>query len=115
MKRHQPLIDALARAARQLGASPVPEFKVEAPRDPAHGDAATNLALILAPLLGRKPRDVAQQLLQALELPPGYVKKVEIAGPGFINFFLAEAQLAGVLDEILAAGGRYGRSDAGRR
>ncbi|PYP33057.1 MAG: arginine--tRNA ligase, partial [Gemmatimonadetes bacterium] len=74
----------------------------------------TNLALILAPLLGRKPRDVAQQLLQALELPPGYVKKVEIAGPGFINFFLAEAQLAGVLDEILAAGGRYGRSDAGR-
>ena len=114
MKRHQPLIDALARAARQLGASPVPEFKVEAPRDPAHGDAATNLALILAPLLGRKPRDVAQQLLQALELPPGYVKKVEIAGPGFINFFLAEAQLAGVLDEILAAGGHYGRSDAGR-
>ena len=114
MKRHQPLIDALARAARQLGASPVPEFRVEAPRDPAHGDAATNLALILAPLLGRKPRDVAQQLLQALELPPGYVKKVEIAGPGFINFFLAEEQLAGVLDEILAAGGRYGRSDAGR-
>ena len=114
MRRHQPLIDALARAARQLGASPVPEFKVEAPRDPAHGDAATNLTLILAPLLGRKPRDVAQQLLQALELPPGYVKRVEIAGPGFINFFLAEAQLAGVLDEILAAGGRYGRSDAGR-
>ena len=114
MKRHQPLIDALARAARQLGASPVPEFRVEAPRDPAHGDAATNLALILAPLLGRKPRDVAQQLLQALELPPGYVKRVEIAGPGFINFFLAEAQLAGVLDEIFAAGGRYGRSDAGR-
>ncbi len=114
MRRHQPLIDALARAARQLGASPVPEFRVEAPRDPAHGDAATNLALILAPLLGRKPRDVAQQLLQALELPPGYVKKVEIAGPGFINFFLAEEQLAGVLDEILAAGGRYGRSDGGR-
>ena len=114
MKRYEPLVDALARAARTLGASEVPEFKVETPRDPAHGDAATNLALVLAQLLGRKPRDVARQLVQALELPAGYVKNVEIAGPGFVNFFLAEAQLASVLAEVLAAGGRYGRTDAGR-
>ena len=114
MTRHAPLVDALARAARQLGASEVPDFKVEAPRDPAHGDAATNLALVLAQLLGRKPRDVARQLVQALELPAGYVKNVEIAGPGFVNFFLAEAQLASVLAEVLGAGARYGWSDAGR-
>src|SRR2546422_830816 len=58
-------------------------------------------------------RAVAEQLVGALQLPAGLVKKVEIAGPGFINFFLAEAQLAAVLPAVLAAGERYGRSDVG--
>jgi len=114
VKPFELLRDALAGAARTLGAPEGVEFAIETPRDPAHGDAATNLALVLAKQLGRKPRDVAQQLVGVLELPAGYVKHIEIAGPGFINFLLAEAQLAGVLGEILAAGGRFGRSDAGR-
>ncbi len=114
MTRHEPLFEALARAARKIGASEVPEFTYETPRDPAHGDGATNLALVLAKVLRKKPRDVAEQLVRELELPPGYVKRIEIAGPGFINFFLAEARLAGVLHDVLAAGDRYGRSDIGR-
>jgi arginyl-tRNA synthetase len=104
---------ALADAAARLGA-PAAVVELERPRDRAHGDLATNLALTLARTLGQPPRAVAERLVDALVLPPGLVRKVEIAGPGFINFFLAAAPLAGVLEAILAAGGGYGRSDTGR-
>ena len=106
-------MEALARAARQIGAPEPPTFSIETPHDPAHGDASTNLAMVLARLLRRKPREVAEQLVAKLDLPPGYVKRVEIAGPGFINFFLAGEQLAAVLPQILAAGARYGRNETG--
>jgi arginyl-tRNA synthetase len=106
-------MEALARAARQIGAPELPTFSIETPHDPAHGDASTNLAMVLARLLRRKPREVAEQLVAKLALPPGYVKRVEIAGPGFINFFLAGEQLAAVLPQILAAGARYGRNETG--
>ena len=114
MTRLEPLRAALVEAARRLGVPEPPAFKLDMPRDPAHGDAATNAALVLAKPLSRSPREVAQQLVDALRLPPGYVKRLEIAGPGFINFFLADAQLAAVLGDILAAGPAYGRSDTGR-
>jgi arginyl-tRNA synthetase len=97
-----------------LGASDV-EVALERPRDPTHGDVATNLALTLAKQLGEKPRAIAERLIAALELPPGLVRKTEIAGPGFINFFLAEAQVVGVLPAIIAAGADYGKSDVGRK
>jgi arginyl-tRNA synthetase len=112
VKAHDTIRAALARAAAGLGA-PAAEVVLERPRDPAHGDLATNLALALAQSLKVKPREVAERLVQALELPRGVVNKVEIAGPGFINFFLAEAQLAAVLRAVVEAGERYGRSDAG--
>ena len=104
---------ALVRAAERLGA-PAPAVELERPRDPAHGDVATNLALTLAKQLHATPRAVAQQLLDALKLPAGLVEKTEIAGPGFINFFLAEAQLSAVLGVVLAAGEQFGRSDGGK-
>src|SRR5262245_6153140 len=61
-----------------------------------------------------KPRQVADRLPEALQLPEGFVRKIDIAGAGFINFFLAEAQLVAVLPVVLAAGPAYGRSDVGR-
>src|SRR5205814_1439440 len=80
------------------GAAVVPsDIELERPRDPAHGDVATNLALVLAQSLKGKPRAVAERLVAALELPQSVVRKIDVAGPGFINFFLAEAELAGVL------------------
>jgi arginyl-tRNA synthetase len=103
---------ALTRAAASLGA-PTVDVQLERPKDPAHGDLATNLALWLAKELKEKPRDVATRLVQALELPAGFVNKIEIAGPGFINFFLAEAQVASVVGTVLAAGSRYGKSETG--
>jgi len=114
VRAHEPIRAALAAAAARLGA-PVraSDVELERPRDPAHGDVATNLALVLAKTLKAKPRAVAERLVAALELPQGLVRTIEVAGPGFINFFLGEAELAGVLDTVLAAGERYGRSDAG--
>jgi arginyl-tRNA synthetase len=105
---------ALAQAASKLGASNV-EVALERPRDPTHGDLATNLALTLAKTLGQKPRALAERLIAAVDLPPGLVRKTEIAGPGFINFFLAGEQVVGVLPSIITAGPDYGKSDAGRK
>jgi len=105
---------ALSKAAASLGA-PTTDVLLERPKDPTHGDVATNLALVLARTLKAKPRDVAEQLVAALQLPPGIAKKTEIAGPGFINFTLAETQLADVLETVIARGERYGRSDDGNR
>jgi len=114
VKAHDEIVRALRDAAHKIGVSSLPEFKYETPRDPSHGDGATNLALVIAKGLGRPPRAVAEDLVRALTLPKGIVKKIEIAGPGFINFFLAEDQLATVLATVHTAGERFGRSDAGR-
>ena len=86
---------------------------LERPRDPTHGDVATNLALTLAKQLGQKPRAIAEQIVAGLELAPGLVRKTDIAGPGFINFFLADAQVVSALPAIIANGAAYGRTDVG--
>ena len=104
---------ALMQAASKLGAPDV-EVALERPRDPNHGDLATNLALTLAKTLGQKPRAIAERLVANLELSSTVIRKTEIAGPGFINFFLVESQVVGVLPSILAAGASYGRSDVGQ-
>ncbi|HJS44230.1 MAG TPA: arginine--tRNA ligase [Gemmatimonadales bacterium] len=104
---------ALVQAASRLGAPNV-EVALERPRDATHGDLATNLALALAKTLGEKPRAIAERLVANLELPSGLVRKIEIAGPGFVNFFLADAQVVSALPAILAAGPDYGKSDGGR-
>jgi arginyl-tRNA synthetase len=104
---------ALERAAAAIGAPDGVQHGLGPTRDPAHGDYATNLALVLSRTLGRKPRDVAADLVKHLELPQTVLEKVEIAGPGFINFYLKGAQLAQVVREVLARGQDYGRSQAG--
>ncbi len=89
------------------------DIVLERPREVSHGDLATNLALRLAKRLGRKPREVAEQLVAKLELDDTLISKVEIAGPGFINFWLAEGALTQVLQNVLAAVDQYGHSDVG--
>ena len=113
MKAHDAIRAALVNAAARLGVS-APAVELERPRDPTHGDVATNLALALAKPLRDKPRAVAERLVQALELPQGVVRKIEVAGPGFINFFLAETELASILAAVLAGGERYGRHATGQ-
>jgi arginyl-tRNA synthetase len=101
----------LARVAASLGVSDA-VVELETPREPSHGDLATNLALLLAKPLKAPPRQVAERIVAALALPPGLVASVAIAGPGFINFRLASDQLAEVLRAIIAAGADYGRASA---
>ena len=81
-------------------------------KDSKHGDFATNLALALAKPLGKPPRRVAEEIVQALPASP-LVSKVEIAGPGFINFFLAPAAFHGIVADILERGAAYGRNSSG--
>ncbi|MGI8496017.1 MAG: arginine--tRNA ligase [Gemmatimonadaceae bacterium] len=105
---------ALQDAARGLGAPDPVEVVLERRRDPAHGEWSTNLALTLARPLRRKPREIAESLLPALDLPRLGIASVDIAGPGFINFRLDPAANARALTTIVAAGERFGRSARGR-
>ena len=109
------LAEAAAAAAPELGLDPagIPDPEIERPRLREHGDWSTNLALVLAPKAKRPPRDVAEAIVRRLE-PEGYVTRVEVAGPGFINLFLGSGWLVDLLREILRAGPEYGRTGTGR-
>jgi arginyl-tRNA synthetase len=86
--------------------------QVERTRHPAHGDLSTNVAMVLAKQARMKPRDLAERLVAALPAS-ALVDRVEIAGPGFINFFLGAGAYRSVVPEILAAGPEFGRSRLG--
>ena len=102
----------LARVAASLGADGI-EFVLERPRDAGHGDLATNLAMVLAKRERANPRQVAERVRGALQLPTELVSRTEIAGPGFINFWLAGDELAASVQQILTEGPAYGRSTSG--
>ncbi|MFO1406128.1 MAG: arginine--tRNA ligase [Steroidobacteraceae bacterium] len=106
--------DALAALPADLrGAdASAPAPTVERTRDPTHGDFATNAAMQLARVAKRKPRELAEAIVAALPANE-LVSKVEIAGPGFINFHLSPAAYARELERVLDQGEAYGRSDAG--
>jgi len=108
---------ALVDAARELGAPNTIAPVLERPRDPANGDWSTNLAMMLAKPLGEKPRALATRLVEKLDLEAAGVSKVDIAGPGFINFYIAAGANASGLATIVAQGDDFGRdgSGAGRR
>jgi arginyl-tRNA synthetase len=103
----------LIRAARSLGAPEDVSPLLERPRETSHGDWATNLAMVLAKPLRSKPRDIADKLSQSIDLERAGVSRIEIAGPGFMNFWLDAGRIASGLREIIAADERYGQSTAG--
>ncbi len=84
------------------------DIVIERSRDTAHGDYATNCAMKFAKRAGKNPREFAQELASKLSLE--FVEKVEIAGPGFINFFLKHGALTDVLSKVFEQGASYGRS-----
>ena len=85
---------------------------IERARDASHGDFASNVALVLAKRVGSKPRDLAEQIVQAIPKAAD-VEMVSIAGPGFINFKLTQSSWLGLIDEIRKAADLYGKSDLG--
>jgi arginyl-tRNA synthetase len=103
----------LVRAAVALGAPAGTAAVLERPRDPAHGDWATNLAMTLAKPLGRKPREIADALVASLDAKAAGIAEVSVAGPGFINFRLDTAGLASGVARILDAGAAWGTGGDG--
>ncbi len=114
MNQAEALRAEIARAARTLGAPHDVVPHLERPRDPSFGDWATNVAMTLTKPLARKPRDVAEALIAAMDLPSVGATAAEIAGPGFINFRLDPGFQARGLLQILAAPEQWGRSDVGQ-
>lgn len=113
MNQAESLRAEVARAARALGAPDDIAPVLERPRDPSHGDWATNVAMTLAKPLGKKPRDIAESLVASMDLLAVGVKSAEIAGPGFLNFRLDPGFLARGLLPILQNPEQWGRADIG--
>ncbi len=101
-----------ARVAGKVKFDDLPPFEVEAPRQAEHGDFATNAALVLASQAKQPPRRLAEIIKEGIAAP-GVVGKIDIAGPGFINFFLEDDYWRRVLPEIRRRGDAYGNCDLG--
>ncbi|MFT5696887.1 MAG: arginyl-tRNA synthetase [Myxococcota bacterium] len=112
------LLDKLQDALRELlieagDTDEVPTPTLEIPRQADHGDFATNVAMTLAKRLKKAPRQIAESLVERLGDAGGLLKSCEIAGPGFVNFRLAETNWQNLLCEIAAAADSYGSCNAG--
>ena len=106
----QDALRALPEDLRMHGATAT--VGIERTRDSSHGDFASNIAMQLAKSAKRKPRELAQAIVDALP-PSDLVARVEIAGPGFINFFLSPAAFQAELARVIDQGRAYGRSEMG--
>lgn len=96
-----------------VSAEPLPEFKIEVPADKSHGDFATNVAMASAKALHMAPRKIAELLVEVLDFGGTYFEKTEIAGPGFINFFLKQNWFADTVRAVLEEQDDYGKSESG--
>lgn len=103
---------AQAMAAGTLPEAALPDFVIETPKDEKNGDFSTNLAMQLTRILRQNPRKIAEAIVSGIDLP-GLVERVEIAGPGFINFYLVPGWLNRVLPAIQEEDADYGKSNAG--
>ena len=91
----------------------LPDFNIETPADTTHGDFAVNAALVWSRTLRNAPRKIAETIMEKANFENTYIDRFEIAGPGFINFFLNDSYFADVLSEIDAKKDKYGESDFG--
>ena len=109
------LLAALARCVAEgtLPDAAAPEFTVEIPGDSSHGDFAANLAMVSARAFHKAPRMIAEALANAAELSGTAFQRLEVAGPGFLNFTLAPGWFAGVVKAVLEEKEAYGRTDFG--
>ncbi len=89
------------------------DISFEKPKIESHGDLSTNFALLAAKELKMKPRDIAQKVLDSIELDPRLVEKAEVAGPGFINFKFTDGYFLSFIEMVLEAGETFGRSEVG--
>jgi len=118
MKAHvNTLIQQSLETLRSNGTLPadivLPAIQVDITKDKNHGDFASNIALALSKAAQKNPREIALALINSLPASE-YIDKTEIAGPGFINFFLKQGASHAVINNILAQGDQYGRNSSGK-
>jgi len=103
----------ITEALKKVGVSDndIPSIKIETPKDVSHGDAATNVAMLLAKTLKNNPRKIAEDIVENLEADSSKITDFSVAGPGFINFTYAENYLYDELKNILTKGSDYGKTD----
>src|SRR5215212_152893 len=109
MSFEERLAGAVREAVRRTYGVELDGIHVERPNDPSHGDFATNVALANAKVLRRNPREVAENLVAALDA--AFVREAEVAGPGFVNFRLSPGALWDEVGALLGEGDRYGRRE----
>ncbi|GGI39647.1 arginine--tRNA ligase [Mammaliicoccus stepanovicii] len=89
----------------------VPEIKIETPKDVKNGDYSSNIAMVLTKIARKNPREIANQIVENLDTTKANVKKVDIAGPGFINFYLDQQYLTEIIPTALTKGDQFGQAD----
>ncbi len=104
-------LDSLVQQGR-LPADIDPRVQIDRTREKSHGDLTSNVAMTLAKAAGKNPRELAGMICESLPAAP-FIARTEIAGPGFINFFLSESSSQAVVRDILQQGESFGRSNAG--
>ncbi len=112
----QTLKDEIAKAitaSGMVGDAELPEIVLETPKEKEHGDFATNAAMQLTRIARQNPRAIAESIVKHLDTGKAHVSKVDIAGPGFINFFMDNRYLHRIVSHIVQAGDDYGRIDLG--
>ena len=102
------------KAKGALDFNSIPEFVLEVPRDKTHGDFATNIAMLITKEAKKNPREIAALLTGEMDLNKTKIESIQIAGPGFINFYLKENWLQSVIPLVLQEKDQYGSSDFGQ-
>ncbi|MFO3702060.1 arginine--tRNA ligase [Staphylococcus felis] len=90
-------------------ADEIPNIKIEIPKDSKNGDYSTNIAMVLTKIAKRNPREIAQAIVDHFDQDAAHVKSIDIAGPGFINFYLDASYLNDTIDDVLRKGEQFGR------
>ena len=93
----------------------IPDVVLELPREKTHGDYSTNMAMQLHKIAKKAPRMIAEAIIAKFDNSKASIEKIEIAGPGFINFYMNNRYLTELIPVILKAGEAYGESDFGKR
>lgn len=107
-------IKAAVLKAGLASAEQIPEVMLEMPKEKAHGDYSTNMAMQLARIAKKAPRSIAEELVAHFDKTKASIEKMNIAGPGFINFYMNNQYLTNLIPAILLAGEQYGQSDVGK-
>ena len=110
------ILGALGRAVAngELPAEPLPAFNIEKPANSANGDFSSNIALAGAKAFKKAPRMIAQSIADNIDLEDTLFEKVEIAGPGFLNFYLSQRYYSEIVKDVITRGEDYGASDFGK-